>query len=685
MHQEELSVILVGPVSAGKSTLLNAIFSDTYSEMKRKKTTMLPQVYNVRKADLYNSKDDILFTNSSYNEEILKLRDEKKYDKVDKVIEFTVPPIFDFIHIPDKDAIYKIIDMPGLNCGNDSIYYDYVARIAHTIDLYILVFDINSGLNTSDEVTILQFINNLIKTHGHGYVHVIINKADNVEFNTHTSFKFNDDELEELYGRSIDTVYKHLSDVDEKHITIGPLCSNQLYVYRCIKNNINSIDETQLNTIIKEEVGKTELSKLRTLQNKQKYIQGMIIDKEEKYYDNWMKDTGYGLFKLLINSTINTNYCQMIENHIIKELQSIKVVSTTEEYSMITELIQQCIDRLNKLKTIYPNYKNNSNINENIDRITSLLNDDTASKIVSCTLNDTDSFISKIKKFINTITFFNNNPSVTSLAQLEDKRIFLLNNELSLNYNRHIFSELCSKGKLDMGMFQTCIKNSLHNNNYNFESLMMQIYPIGTYCIYKVVTTIYTRFMIDGNIDILITNILTLSKVNYRDGIMILIYKWIALHTNGENDSFKQSISTTYSSWILLHNSDIVKCVPEIQFIFMQIYAHMHGKMNNNPQVITFEQFNECSLKMDKLFNVLKNVYNPTTTLNKSNTITKSSTKLIEVSSNDDQSEDTYEDALDVISDSETYIDSDTPNKVFQKAKTNVSKRTIKTINKSKK
>lgn len=39
---ENIHIAILGPVSAGKSTLLNALFSNTFSDMKRKKTTMTP-------------------------------------------------------------------------------------------------------------------------------------------------------------------------------------------------------------------------------------------------------------------------------------------------------------------------------------------------------------------------------------------------------------------------------------------------------------------------------------------------------------------------------------------------------------------------------------------------------------------------------------------------------------------
>jgi predicted GTPase len=45
------NIAMVGTISSGKSTLLNAIFGKTYSEMKIRRTTMIPSEYNLAQID----------------------------------------------------------------------------------------------------------------------------------------------------------------------------------------------------------------------------------------------------------------------------------------------------------------------------------------------------------------------------------------------------------------------------------------------------------------------------------------------------------------------------------------------------------------------------------------------------------------------------------------------------------
>ena len=44
-QRNQINVAIVGSVSVGKSTLLNTIFAETFSDCKLKRTTMTPQIY----------------------------------------------------------------------------------------------------------------------------------------------------------------------------------------------------------------------------------------------------------------------------------------------------------------------------------------------------------------------------------------------------------------------------------------------------------------------------------------------------------------------------------------------------------------------------------------------------------------------------------------------------------------
>ena len=453
-YQENIHIAILGPVSAGKSTLLNALFSSTFSDMKRKKTTMLPQIYQTTNKNDIDSAEIIKERNQKSNKEILELRESGKYnDSYFKELIHRVKPIEDFINLPDKNASYSVLDMCGLNDDDCQIYYNYIKKISHTIDIYVLVFDINSPLNRTDEIKILQEITNHIKTNNHGYVHILINKCDDINFDSDNKFNFDDEELQEAYDACIIAVDKHMKDIRNK-VFISPLRSSQLYVYRAARYNIDSLDEKQIDNIIKEEAGRVELAKLKTLEYKKKFIKGLITNKQLKLEDGWMRATGYNLFCNSMNK-IMLNYQQIILYHIEQDVDKIladtkKSNNNFDETTNNLEIINQ------RFRNLIATYNNKCKIEEiipqsikiKLDEITQSMNAYLVAGINTYSGNtreNAESFISKIGKFFTKVSnLFKTNPLASSEEKLKLKRIELINNNLAEKYNTE------SEGAIDI-------------------------------------------------------------------------------------------------------------------------------------------------------------------------------------------------------------------------------------------
>lgn len=67
----KFSIGIIGPVSAGKSTFTNAIFVNKFSQTKKKRTTMLPQIYIENNKSILTTKElnEILTNNNESNNE----------------------------------------------------------------------------------------------------------------------------------------------------------------------------------------------------------------------------------------------------------------------------------------------------------------------------------------------------------------------------------------------------------------------------------------------------------------------------------------------------------------------------------------------------------------------------------------------------------------------------------------
>jgi GTP-binding protein EngB required for normal cell division len=344
---ENICLAILGPVSAGKSTLLNALFANTYSEMRRKKTTMLPQIYQTscHASDHPTQATKILEQNTRSNREVLASRDAGTFDS--KLIESIhyVCPIDGFITIPDPHATYQIIDMPGLNCGGgDDMYYKYLDTKAPEIDIYVLVFDLNTGLGTTDEIRVLEQVNQWVRMNPHSRVHVLINKSDGMRIDRETNeISFDDDELDGLYRVCVENVHRYMPD---SGVRVSPICASSLYVYRGATHSIGSLDEMQIDKLIREESGKKELGQLKTRAMKENHL-SMIVRDQAKY-DELIWATGYGLLCASINQIIGHGYRAMIDAHIARDM----IALSSEPWSTVISGLSGICDRLTNLTGI---------------------------------------------------------------------------------------------------------------------------------------------------------------------------------------------------------------------------------------------------------------------------------------------------------------------------------------------
>ncbi|ARF10146.1 dynamin family GTPase [Hokovirus HKV1] len=138
----QVNIAILGSISSGKSTLINAIFSDHYTENKIQRTTMIPQIY----IEGINNKDaNVIF------------QENKQCNDDNKIIENKLKEI---THIVNKIPLINnrnnlrlsIYDLPGLNdIETKEIYYNYVKNNFYKFDIILYLIDIESALNTSDE------------------------------------------------------------------------------------------------------------------------------------------------------------------------------------------------------------------------------------------------------------------------------------------------------------------------------------------------------------------------------------------------------------------------------------------------------------------------------------------------------------------------------------------------------
>lgn len=114
------------------------------------------------------------------NGEKLKYEDKQE-------IKYYVPPVHDLIKLV-PGTFLSIYDLPGLNDSmTKDVYHHYVLENFKKIYIIIHIIDINSALNTSNEIDILKLIlkemsDNMEKYNIENKLICLLNKCNELEY-----------------------------------------------------------------------------------------------------------------------------------------------------------------------------------------------------------------------------------------------------------------------------------------------------------------------------------------------------------------------------------------------------------------------------------------------------------------------------------------------------------------------
>jgi predicted GTPase len=313
--RQEINIVMIGPVSAGKSTLTNALFVAQYSDARIKRTTALPQVYY--ETDCTDGIDDptgILEINRAKNKEIMdKTIDGKSTLTIDDVkeVSYIVPLIHDLFEERKKDVFYTVYDLPGLNDSRtNTVYYEYVKQNFYKFDIVLFVLDIKNALNTSDEMEMLKTILNHMKTNKNVYdintkLVVLLNKCDEIEIRNGKP-EPQDEEICEMLQQAecvIKTQVNEIHATANVHITC--VAMEDAYIYRSLHSDptrmldVKCIDKLGIN-----ECGKRQWAKKKPGEKHTSVVK--IIDdlKRNNEYRSAIALTGFTYFKKIMNEVL---------------------------------------------------------------------------------------------------------------------------------------------------------------------------------------------------------------------------------------------------------------------------------------------------------------------------------------------------------------------------------------------
>ncbi|VVU95078.1 Dynamin family [seawater metagenome] len=443
----QINIAICGAVSAGKSTLLNSLFVSQYSDMKIKRTTMTPQVYYENQKCSKSVNNEIKEANTLINKKLLEKGEKGEQVNIEDIKEttYTVPPVYNLVSL-HPNVMLTVYDIPGLNDGTNNVYYEYLEKNFYKFDIILFIIDINSALNTSDEVKILENIleyskRNLDNYNIHNKLIVLANKCDDMSFGEKGEFVL-DDEFSEMYDQINKIVKQKVQKIfPSLEYSILPLASEDSYIYRMYDRDPEyDLDIKHVNKFGYYEYGKSRWNKLSDQAKKEK-IKHLMKDID---IDDTLTLTGFNEFKKKLQVYLKPKeQYKYLLNHIlynINKLDNYKQIDIMEDVKIFYKYFER-IKSLNNIFSINKFCKFTEVINKYFENYTEKIIKGYINIENDSLLNNTNiDVVLKIKDQLDEICmlFQANIPSIKALE---------MNQHITTSVNKVLVNDINSKTK----------------------------------------------------------------------------------------------------------------------------------------------------------------------------------------------------------------------------------------------
>jgi small GTP-binding protein len=370
---DKIRIALIGSVSVGKSTMLNALFVRQFSKTKIRRTTMLPYVFRevsgtITKLQAKEINDKINKT----NEEIIKITEDGNNTlTIEKCmpVYFDVPRVFDLISSSNSKLVeLEIFDIPGLDdVRTKNVYFEWVTQNFYLFDIVIFVTTIENAFNKTNEMEMLQLVLENIKTHKEKYqrnieLMILVNKCDNMIYSDNKlQFIGSDEEYNEMFDQIMMILQSETKKYGISHVEAFPISAEDSYIYRTMYNtsddNEIDLDDKYINKIGINEYGKIKWNKYIKLDFN--YYKKILIDKlktKENYLEH-VKIAGYFDFRNKFNSLLEKNIERFLFGRMNYDIMSRPSLAN----ETISKYFSLMLDQLNKEKKYNIMLKSNNN------------------------------------------------------------------------------------------------------------------------------------------------------------------------------------------------------------------------------------------------------------------------------------------------------------------------------------
>jgi GTPase SAR1 family protein len=308
----EIRVALLGYVSAGKSTVLNALLQGKYSQTAMHRTTAGVNCFRLYSKDAKSSKStspatdegewtpvpDTVHTSEQALQQISE--DNEKFRSICAVHESTFNiELAEHICEMRKDTTLVLVDIPGLNeAGSREMYLDYVDTKWDTFDCAVVVMDVFQGVNTEEQVKLLEIVKKNVNDIKEIPVIVICNKVDDPDNKEVMKF------VKEV-SEKVNALFQGTGNSSPQGVTFIPISAENAFIYRTASRlslqDFKNVDESLVERIGCDEVGKTKWRNL---------------DKEERYLVAYEAVSNKSKFEGNLNATNFHSFLEAIDHHL---------------------------------------------------------------------------------------------------------------------------------------------------------------------------------------------------------------------------------------------------------------------------------------------------------------------------------------------------------------------------------
>lgn len=229
------TILCVGEVSVGKSTILNSLFGKFLNPTGKIRCTMTTNIFNEKKSCEKNIYDKIKTSNIENKDSNTEL----------KVSEYDIDKI-NILECKHSNMSIKWIDVPGLNDSttNEHIKHWLRENICFA-DVIFHVIDGNSCISKESEKVILHFLSDIVNIDVP--IINIVNKIDEPE----------DEEYKELFEQVEKISQEILTNKGISYYTIQYSAEiNFMYEYVITNKTLDGLPEYLKNKLIRNEFGK---------------------------------------------------------------------------------------------------------------------------------------------------------------------------------------------------------------------------------------------------------------------------------------------------------------------------------------------------------------------------------------------------------------------------------------------